>query len=936
MEGETHGCNSTQLSDERLHFYNFQIYEKMKEKNHIFDYHTQLFKKISLFLFLSILSTTIKAQIGAPIVIGSGTTITFSPQMSPPATVMNGIRVIEKSTLIISSFDIEFFQGARIEVEAGSTLIVRNSTLGVFPGLLPWDGIFVGGNNALSQGRNADGCLDQGKIILEYATIENAVFGVITGAFNDFIVGQCIPVLPHPSTAGGIIEATNTTFRNNLIDVDFRPYQAPGGVDNVSFFNQCRSYITDDYAIDTQCLNDNFNIAPFFRLRDVKGIKIRGHIFEDQRSTTNTASPSDKIGIRTFAASIKLDKFGFGNTNRSKFNNLDYGIYFGGNNLGISTVRNADFESWHGILVQAVSNGVTIYSNNFTVKRTTNPTTPSYGLYLDRCDAYQVKYNTFTAENVNAPADGGVGVIARNQHPNPTMIDNNDFSGFIIATEAIGQNTDQQQGANADGLEYRCNNFSENPLFDIIVAEDLTFDPQSTSVIGIKEYHYLTANRFSENPNALINLYNAPVGLPFRYIHHNDATDGRLSPNVNLGAISVIELDVDYSLNDCPEIFLVNEPDIGTLGDIKETKGDLFNQTLGTLGDLVDNGNTPQMVNWVQTANQPRRAIRAYFKIMQQAPFTSDAVLEEVSKKEVGFSKGMIRNILRNHPQAAKSAQIQENLDNRINQLPLFMRNQINQGLSMLSAKEVMELEANDYKRERDEAINQAVLLLGADTLDRSDEMIDFLSGTDELGFQYRIANIHDQNGEIEQADAILSDISTWELSEKEAADHEACVGLRSLLQAWKAEGKDLALLAEEDLALLHEYAVQPNITAGKAVAILRLNGNTDYPEPVYFPELPTEERRIVEVQDNDVISDISVYPNPASIYLNIRYDLSQHESLSLQIVDITGKVVHQRQLNQSQDEIVLITENYPTGQYILSIYTDNQLIESKKFNIVK
>lgn len=909
----------------------------MKQKIQVFDFQTLFFRNtLFVILLLTILMPESKAQIGQPWVICS-TDVTWSPQNIPPSLAMNGIRVRCKATLTISDIDMDFFQGARIEVEAGSRLIVRNSKLDVYLGTLPWSGIFVNGVSSLSQGRDpATGCPNQGVVELDNATIENAVFGVITGAFNGFTLGECMLTTPSPSTGGGVIRANNTTFRNNLVGVKFIPYLAPGGVDNISFFNNCRSYITDDYQMTGQCPNDLETVLPFFELRGVKGIRIRGHIFEDQRSTTNIVNPSDKIGIETSGASIKLDKFGFGNTNRSEFKNLDYGIIFGGDASGISTVKNTDFESWHGILAGGVSNGVTIYNNNFTVKRTTNPTIPSYGLYLDGCDAYKVEYNTFTAENVNAPADGGVGVIARNQHPNPTMIDNNDFSGFIIATEAIGQNTDQQQGANADGLEYRCNNFSENPLFDIIVAEDLTFDPQSTSVTGIKEYHYLTANRFSENPNALINLYNAPVGLPFRYIHHNDATDGRLSPNVNIGAITVIEAQDPPSESDCPEIFLVNEPDIGTLRDIKETKGDLFNQTLSTLGDLVDNGNTPQMINWVQTANSASRAFDVYSKIMQQAPFTSNAVLEEVSKKEIGFSRGMIRNILRQHPQAAKSTQIQENLENRINRLSQFMRNQINQGLSTLSVKEVIELEANDYKRERDEAINQAILLLGADTLDRSDEMIDFLSGTGELGFQYRIANIHDQNGEIEQADAILSDISTWELSEKEAADHEACMGLRSLLQAWKAEGKDLVLLAEQDLALLHEYAVQPNITAGKAVAILRQNGNTDYPEPVYFPELPTEERRIVEVQDNDVISDISVYPNPANIYLNVRYDLSRYESSSLQIVDVTGKVVHQRQLNQSQDEIVLITENYPTGQYILSIYADNQLIESKKFNIAK
>ncbi len=900
----------------------------MKQKIQVFDFQTLFFSN-TLFVILLFMFFTSEAKTqGLPWVI-CNTDVTWSPQNLPPSLAMNGIRVRCKSTLIISDIDMDFFQGARIEVEAGAKLIVRNSKLDVYLGTLPWSGIFVNGVSSLSQGRDPiTFCANQGTVELDNATIENAVFGVITGAFNGFTLGECLLTTPHPSTGGGIIRANNTTFRNNLVDVKFVGYVAPGGEDNISFFNNCRSYITDDYQMTYQCPNDLETILPFFELKGVKGIRIRGHIFEDQRSTTNIANPSDKIGIETSGANIKLDKSWFGNINRSEFNNLNYGIDFGGNGPGISSVRNTDFECWHGIYALSQTNGITAYANNFTVKRTTNSTTPPYGLYLDGCDSYQVQYNTFIAEN--APYHG-FGVIVRNQHPNPTQIGNNDFENLLIATEAIGQNTDQEIGADADGLEYRCNNFSES-FFDAGVFKDT-----GTNITGIKEYQYLTANRFSENPPAFANLYNADVGaFPFRYIHHNDATDGRLSPNVNIGAITVIESPQPSSPNDCPEIFLVNEPDIGTLGDIKDTKGDLFNQTLSTLGDLVDNGNTPQMVTWVQTANQPRRAIRVYFKIMQQAPFTSDAVLEEVSKKEVGFSKGMIRNILRQHPQAAKSAQIQENLDNRINQLPQFMRNQINQGLNIIGAKEQMELEANTYKKERDEAINQAVLLLGADTLDRSDEMIDFLSGTGELGFQYRIANLYDQNGNTEQATAILADIGTWELSEKETADHEAHIGLRNLLQGWTAEGKDLALLAEEDLDFLHDYAVQPNITAGKAVAILRLNGNTDYSEPVYFPELPTEERRIVEIQNEDLVSNISIYPNPASSYLNVLYDLKEHENLSLQLVDMTGKVVHQRQLNQSQDEVTLITENYPTGQYILSIYADKQLIESKKINIAK
>ncbi len=911
----------------------------MKEIIQIFSYFKKQFIKISFMIMVSffLLPSTTVAQ-GNPVVICSGGITKWTT--NPPSITMNGIRVRCNSTLIIEpGVTVAFWQGAYVEVEAGSTLILRGKfTLYPPDAPLPWFGIFVQGNSSLAQNRDVNGINKQGTLILDGATIEHAIFGAVTGAFNGATLGLCTPNLPLAQTSGGIIKATNSTFNNNLIDINFTPYIAPGGPDNISYFNLCDSYITDDYLIPSQCPNDAIVLEPFFKLKGVRGVKIKGHIFEDKRTTVDINSPSDKVGIRTSAASIKLDRWGNNAANRTKFKNLDYGIRFLGTwPSSISSVRNADFECWHGMYLGGITNGTTISSNNFTIKRANNPSIPSYGVYLNGCAGYAVEYNSFTTEYANIPInDGNVGVIARNQHPDPTQIYNNDFDGVLIATEAIGQNTNLQTGPNAKGLEYRCNDFSGSLLADIVVLDDLTFDPALPIVTGIKEYQYLTANRFSENPNAIANLYNAPVANSFQYIHYNDLSDVRLSPESNIGNISVTESPQFPPASVCPEPFIFTQG-VGSLKEIKEINDDLFKETVSELNSLIDNGNTLQLVNQVRFANNREEATKVYLKIIEQAPFTSDAVLEEVSIKEVGFSNAMIRNILQQHPQTAKSTQIQENLDNRTHPIPQFMRNQINQGLNIISAKEQMELDANDYKRERDEAINRAVQILGIDTLDRSNEMIDFLSGTNELGFQYRIANIYDQKGETGKANAILNDIAAQKLSEKETADHKAHIGLRALIQSWTTIGKDLYNLEEGDLNMLHIYAVQPNITAGKAIAILKSNDNTDYPEPVYFPELPSQERIIANAETTETQNKLFLYPNPSNDYINISYNtLDLYENLSLKLVDMTGKVLHTQELFYLQDEVTLITADLPDGQYICTIYTNGQPIESKQFTITK
>jgi len=298
---------------------------------------------------------------------------------------------------------------------------------------------------------------------------------------------------------------------------------------------------------------------------------------------------------------------------------------------------------------------------------------------------------------------------------------------------------------------------------------------------------------------------------------------------------------------------------------------------------------------------------------MQQAPFTSDAVLEAFSKKESGFSVDMIRDILC--------------------QLPQTMRDQINEGRNIRSEKEQMELNAARYKRTRDRIISRAIQQLAADTIDRSTDMIKFLKNTGSISFDYRLAEIYDAQNKNELANQTLSSIGTRAISEKAASDYDDYMNFRTIMQTWKAAEKDLSTLTDENIKVLHQYAVRPNITSAKAIALLELNNIFEYTERVYFPEIGETAQIPDESQDNDN-DKLLIYPNPTKEYISIRYS-EPFEEVTITITDIVGKTLYQQDVTEKQNEVIIHVGKLPQGQYFCTLKGDN-LILTKKFLLIQ
>ena len=77
----------------------------------------------------------------------------------------------------------------------------------------------------------------------------------------------------------------------------------------------------------------------------------------------------------------------------------------------------------------------------------------------------------------------------------------------------------------------------------------------------------------------------------------------------------------------------------------------------------------------------------------------------------------------------------------------------------------------------------------------------------------------------------------------------------------------------------------------------------------------------------SSAISGISLFPNPAKNNAVITIDLVQNETISINVVDVMGRQVHNESMNEIQagtHTINLNTENWANGVYNVNISTAN------------
>jgi hypothetical protein len=80
----------------------------------------------------------------------------------------------------------------------------------------------------------------------------------------------------------------------------------------------------------------------------------------------------------------------------------------------------------------------------------------------------------------------------------------------------------------------------------------------------------------------------------------------------------------------------------------------------------------------------------------------------------------------------------------------------------------------------------------------------------------------------------------------------------------------------------------------------------------------------------------LEVYPNPSSGYVIISYNLETEVECSIEIKDVTGRTVQTLITTGKQDQLTIVTENWKTGVYVVTLLFDGKSKESVKFTLMK
>ncbi len=374
--------------------------------------------------------------------------------------------VIEPGATLTVKDELVVYGMQKIVVKPGGRLIVDGghitSNCGDF-----WKGIEVHGNHSLSQTTANQGYL----LTMNGAVIENAKIAVNLWEHGSW------------STTGGMVNAYNTTFRNNWKSFEFMPYH--------DFYSGSSEhpYRARIWDCDFEWTNDyesigNLNINPAITLYDVNGVDIRGCNFHDQRDYV-TKYQERATGILSLDATYKVlgkKVITSGPTPEEHdddgshyipgvFTDMHKGVFaMNSNSQANVTVDQMKFvNSRIGIELSAVDNAI-LTRNMFEFTTNHVAEIPKMNqIIMDKSSGFSVEGNIFKNSDSQATVDG---VIVLNSGVEENQIYKNKYQGVYASNIAFGVNTtDVSEPLNdVSGLQWKCNDYSSRRADQLFIS----------------------------------------------------------------------------------------------------------------------------------------------------------------------------------------------------------------------------------------------------------------------------------------------------------------------------------------------------------------------------------------------------------------------------------------------------------------------------------
>ncbi len=826
--------------------------------------------------------------------------------------------VIDGNSMVTIIGDTYMGENIRIYVEHGSTLYLKYANMMRFCDD-HWGGIVLRGNRDVNHGETGYSMLISKESLITDATI--AVRGDV----------------------GAIINANKTTFKLNQTDVFLGPNyinKAASQVNNFTnaSFNKC-NFVTFDPICNTEA-----NV----KLRYVKGIEFTDCEFVDHRFSSFNAF--DKTGIQALRAGFQIN----GNDQSLRnFQNLKYGVKSEYSNMLPVEIDGNEFESCCRSMYMSGGQNLTIINNTISVND--NDTIPGndypYGIYLNACNDMWIENNLiryYHAGSFQHTHKEFTGIIAKDCDTEGEIY-RNTIKQTDIAMQAIGRNRDLDNPSK--GLDFVCNEFFRNS-YDMFITPDLE-NPESTMLnSGISKFQGSlqdpAGNLFSDTittseigsgddelddgpkPDqtwgAYFNIQNNTSF--FTYYHHDTVNESRVRPDKTDGDLTLINTQiVDYD-NACPDRTIDTTDDSG-IGVIEPLSAEIENYDY-QLTTLTDGGNTDLTVAEIVMAND-NTAWQTYLGLMDKSPYLSEDALKEVARKEDALSAPMVRDVLAANPQASKSSEVKEILDERIDELPDYMLEQINSGLTNVSPKEYLEIMKAEKEKELQRIIQKKLYTLSRDSLVSQDSLVYYLSYHDNYASKKQLAAYYAGRQNYQMATSVLNGFVP-ESFEKQEEIQEIC-SFYTMLDDILNDSVAYDQLDTEQVSQLSTYSDASPMVAAHTRALLHLNHACNYNEPVYIP-MNNKSMKIIPMSSENDVDELHVYPNPAKDYIVVSWKLDDMSEGGIQIFDNKGVMMYAAKIHLAENSRVIPVSELSAGLYTLILKSSGHVQKSVKFTI--
>jgi hypothetical protein len=87
-----------------------------------------------------------------------------------------------------------------------------------------------------------------------------------------------------------------------------------------------------------------------------------------------------------------------------------------------------------------------------------------------------------------------------------------------------------------------------------------------------------------------------------------------------------------------------------------------------------------------------------------------------------------------------------------------------------------------------------------------------------------------------------------------------------------------------------------------------------------------------LQIEDNESISDATIFPNPAVDVVNVLFNAHAAATVQLSLISMNGATVHQEQYsgNGGLNKVTINVQNLSPGVYLLNIQAGAEIVQQK------